>query len=153
MLSDCSALCCPGENSFQISRRCLRDTTWKERNWILLFWAPEWFFSYISLFLNTSLFFKCNKTQTPVYPRGLIWLNLIYHIVAGFIFHSQSRIIFYLYWTSYSFLNWGRYFSESWHWSLIFSLLLFVTHTLWLIRNSTDGSFFKKKRQECAIFF
>ena len=61
------------------------------------FWAPGWlFFIYKLIFFNISSFFKCSKIQAPVYPRGLIWLNLIHHIVTGLIFYSKRHSIFYL---------------------------------------------------------
>lgn len=97
MLSDCSAFCCPGGSISQI-RAGVEERLAKRKETEFSFWSPWMTLSIDKLiFLNTSLFFKCNRNQAPVFPRNLIWLNLIYHIVTGLIFfYSKSHAIFYL---------------------------------------------------------
>lgn len=63
-----------------------------------IFLLEPWMTLFIDklIFLILVHFSNATKKQALVYPRGLIWLNLIHHTVTGFIFYFKRHIILYL---------------------------------------------------------
>lgn len=98
MLSDRSALSCPGGSIFQISCRCLRETTWKERNWIFLFLSPWMTLFRYKLIFKYQFIFQIQQNPSPCLSQGLnlVKLDISHcgwlHILLQKLYHLLSFI-------------------------------------------------------------